>query len=242
MLRETSVGTEYFLTIISRARPDRVAPMSKMVGAATWIVTPEDYWQYKEAGAGAVEMTKGLSEARNLALELAFKQGYPCVQLDDDLKGAKFAYEGKGAPTEPYMAVEYLVERCLQTDLPLAGGQPTNNPYFARGGTKLFILGSAICVKPSSPRFDTRLWLKEDYDFTCQHIDVYGGALRIENLIFDFAHYTNKGGAVDSRSDKIEQRMIEYLMQKWPGWIHKHPTRQNEVLLRLPNSRRAILT
>lgn len=241
MVRKTPVGTEYFLTIISRARPDRVEPMSKMVGAATWVVTPEDYWDYRQQAVEAY-FTNGLSEARNLALEMAFDRGLPCVQLDDDLKGAKFAYSQKGVPTEPSRAIDALVERSAESDLKLTGGQPTNNPYFARGGTKLFILGSAMCIKPSSPRFDTNLWLKEDYDFTCQHIEEYGGALRVENLIFDFAHYTNSGGAVDSRSAKVEQRMISYLLQKWPGWIHKHPTRENEVLIRLPNSRRTVLS
>lgn len=241
MIRQTMTGEDYFLTVISRARPERVPEMSKLVGAATWIVTPEDVWRYQEQGV-QVESTNGLSEARNLALEMAFRRRMPCVQLDDDLKGAKFAYEGKGVPTEPSRCIDLLVERCVESDLMLAGGQPTNNPYFARGGTKLFILGSAICVKPSEPRFDTKLWLKEDYDFTCQHIALYGGALRVESLIFDFQHYTNAGGAVDNRNERVEQKMIEYLTKKWPGWIHPHPTRANEVLLRLPNSRRAVLS
>jgi len=242
MVRRTDTDTHYWLSIISKGRPDRVQPMSAMVGAATWYVPPDDAWQYERQGVAIGAPIWGLSQARNMALEDAFEQGLPCVQLDDDLKTAKFAYRGKGQATDPSLALAVLVERTVESDFMLGGGQPTNNPFFARGGTRLFILGSAICVKPNPLRFDTNLRLKEDYDYTCQHIQRYGGALRIESLIFDFAHYTNKGGAVDDRSEKLEEKMIEYLLEKWPGWIHRHSTRAHEVSLRVPKIERTVLS
>jgi hypothetical protein len=94
-----------------------------------------------------------------------------------------------------------------------------------------------ILVEPSTPRFDTNMKLKEDYAFTADHILTYGGVLRCNDIIPSFRHYTNKGGAVDSRNDTVEAEMCRYLKAKYPQMIRKHPTRKNEVLLRAPRKK-----
>jgi hypothetical protein len=84
--------------------------------------------------------------------------------------------------------------------------------------------------KPNEIRFDEQLTLKEDYDFTLQHIQKYG-TIRYQKYLFTFQHYSNKGGAVDIRNDKEEQKNIMILKSKWGDKIRLNPKRKNEILI-----------
>lgn len=234
----------YWLSIISARRPDNVAKMTKMLGSATWYTDPESVSSYEAHGV-TVRATLGLSAARNLAIQDAEKHDATCVQLDDDLKWMAFVREGKKLVSEnPHFVLANLVARLAESDFYLGGVSPTDNPYFTRKAvsTNLFVVGSCCAIKQGSGLwFDTNLRLKEDYDYTAQHIAKYGGVLRCDDLLASFSHYSNSGGAVDIRSDFEELTAIDYLLRKWPGWIKKHPRRRNEVLLRVPR-RREVLT
>jgi len=49
-----------------------------------------------------------------------------------------------------------------------------------------------------------RFVLKEDYDFTCQHIEYHGSAVRLNRLFVKALHRINPGGAVaDRNSSKV---------------------------------------
>ena len=87
-----------------------------------------------------------------------------------------------------------------------------------------------LFVKPHGIRFDTQLTLEEDYDFTLQHIQ-QAKVLRYQKYLFSFKHYSNKGGAVDIRNDKEEQKNIMILKSKWGDKIRLNPKRQNEILI-----------
>ena len=107
--------------------------------------------------------------------------------------------------------------------------------------TNLFVVGSCCAIKPGSGLyFDTNLKLKEDYDYTAQHIAKFGGVLRCDDLLASFSHYSNSGGAVDIRSDHEERLAIQLLKNKWPEWIKDHPRRRNEVLLRVTRKREVL--
>merc|ERR1712014_232892 len=69
-----------------------------------------------------------------------------------------------------------------------------------------FIMGDFFVSEPSDIRFDTRLDLKEDYDYTAAHLDKYGGVLRCNRLLVAAKHQTNSGGACSYRSTEREQR------------------------------------
>ena len=84
--------------------------------------------------------------------------------------------------------------------------------------------------KPNEIRFDEQLTLKEDYDFTLQHIQKYG-TVRYQKYLFTFQHYSNKGGAVDIRNDKEEQKNIMILKSKWGDKIRLNTKRKNEILI-----------
>ena len=73
--------------------------------------------------------------------------------------------------------------------------------------------------------------LKEDYDYTAQHLHEHGAVCRSNRILCLFEHYTNSGGAVDVRDDVREQFVIQLLHHKWPGAFRQHGTRgPNEVI------------
>ena len=115
------------------------------------------------------------------------------------------------------------------------GAYPTQNTGQAFGNdvfsTDLFVVGDFLVIDPKSkPRFDEGMTLKEDYDFTSQHLKKYGVVARSNRLIVIAKHYTNAGGAVEARNDEREQYNIAVLRHKWPGVFPQHATRGvNEV-------------
>jgi hypothetical protein len=111
---------------------------------------------------------------------------------------------------------------------------PTANTYFYRQAvsTHLFVVGDMILVSPTSLRFDEQLLLKEDYDYTCQHLNAYGAVARVNGVMAEFRHRSNPGGAVAYRSEALEAESIAYLRGKWGDWIRPNPRRPGEVLLK----------
>ncbi|KAJ1456691.1 hypothetical protein M885DRAFT_462980 [Pelagophyceae sp. CCMP2097] len=121
----------------------------------------------------------------------------------------------------------------------LGGGYPNTNYGLAAGCAPLakdcFIVGDFVVVdvERTTLRFDERIALKEDYDYTAQHLYEHGSVARSNRILAQFEHYKNAGGAVDARTDDLEQRSIAILRHKWPGAFPQHTTRgENEVRFR----------
>tara|TARA_R110002020_G_scaffold190290_1_gene389790 strand:+ start:9230 stop:9910 length:681 start_codon:yes stop_codon:yes gene_type:complete len=189
---------------------------------------------YEKVGCKNVFNTGNLMDSRNFALDHAFKNNNICVQLSDDIKKVilnKNFFEPKEIPLDE--AIKDIVKKFDKIKgVNLLGIPPTDNFFYAN---KLvienkFCIGDMIFIKPSSIRFDTQLTLKEDYDFTLQHIQ-QGKVLRYQKYLFSFRHYSNKGGAVDIRNNKEEQKNIMILKSKWGDKIRLNPKRKNEILI-----------
>lgn len=220
--------------VISRARPDNVASMRTHLPdvETTWVVPPEDELAYADAGADRILATVGLSAARNLALDDAFADGSTCVQLDDDLKKIETLDLDSRAtrPTTLAAAIHSINVVMDEIGARLGGASSTPNPYFVRRplSTKHFVIGSLSVVKPTDLRYSTRLRLKEDYDYTLRHIVTYGLVARVDPILPTFQHYSNPGGAVDSRSDEAEQHAIAELRADW-GHLVSRGRNINEI-------------
>jgi hypothetical protein len=97
-----------------------------------------------------------------------------------------------------------------------------------------FIIGDFIAVAPTPLRFDPALKLKEDLDYSIQHLQMYGQVGRLNTVLANWQHRTNLGGAVQYRTRAGEQEAIEHIQGKWPGWTRLNPRRENELLLVWP--------
>jgi len=210
----------------------------------TWYVDAASLEEYRNIGVEAVVGGK-LVPARNACLEEAAKQDKIAVELSDDIrewafyKGAegKFKLEeanevAKNAQklrVSPVAAARFLTAKMRAARVDgkrpyLAGVYPLGNVGQAFATAEVsnqhFILGDFFCVdRGSAVRFDERFILKEDYDFTCQHIDTHGSVMRSNRFILGVVHESNAGGACSERdtSGDRERKMISFLEERWPG-------------------------
>lgn len=223
------------ITIISARRPKSVAKMNEFAPNARWYVAKGDAESYLEAGAGNVIEAGSLCDSRNRALEDAFAENKACVQLSDDLtKLQQVDDELQLWDITLEEAVKAMAKICQGTGAKLAGVAPVANTFYYSPEkpvkTQHFIVGDMIYVEPSKPKFDTELKLKEDYDFTAQHIAMYDLVARCDFIFASFKHRTNAGGAVSYRTPEVEQESIARLKDKWGNAIRLNPRRENEIL------------
>lgn len=235
----TSIGA--VVTVISHNRPNNVPVLEKAIDCkATWFVGKGEGRDYTYEGASYVFESGGLVDSRNAALDYAWRHDLPCVMLEDDLKGFYLALDKKNKIRITFHdVVRYLKDSLEATRgmLYLAGCAPTLNTFFynplKRISLNHYIIGSLILVRPCDLWFDPQFRLKEDYDYTLQHIQHFGGVCRRNDILLDVKHYTNKGGAVEYRTDELERKTIRQLKGKWGNHIVDNPRRKNEVLLKV---------
>lgn len=235
----------YRICVISTARPHTVKNFNEIIGSlakiAHWYVKPGEKETYEKAGAKyVVEVEGGLMGARNRALDDAFEKDECCVQISDDIEGLYTVARqcGKNVRRQTDLATIINAIDAHMFNFPQAhlfGFPPTANPFYSSGRFLFnkFIVGDLFIVKPSKLRFDPRLTLKEDYDYCLQHTREHGITVRCEMFLAEFAHRTNKGGAVDYRTPEEEQKNIAYLKKKWGKVIKDNPRRDNEILLKI---------
>mmetsp|Transcript_14136 Transcript_14136/g.17077 ORF Transcript_14136/g.17077 Transcript_14136/m.17077 type:complete len:411 (+) Transcript_14136:93-1325(+) len=258
-LKVLDISDMYF-AVISSKRSKNVEDMEKALEGCnpTWIVGSGEVDAYKAQGASNVVEGGSLCASRNLALEKAFAENKPCVQLSDDLQQVCF-YHHKRDYIKPFVKPSSLTEankiaaqsdahavslaaaaRALEAHARsrnsyLAGTFPNGNAGQACAGEPIFeehfIVGDFIVVRPSIPRFDPNLTLKEDYDFTAQHLIKYEKVTRWNRVTLFANHYTNEGGAVAIRNTKREKQNIKYLRSKWPGVFLNSPRGPCEVVM-----------
>lgn len=228
------------LAIISHKRPENIEKMEEIVGNPErihWYVGKNDKKAYRSALGEVIEVGD-LCKSRNKAIQLANSEDKYCLQLSDDLKECGMV-SSSGQLNKPNFTeiIKEMFKILSTTPLYLAGVAPTANLFFYNPlkpiGLKHFILGDMMLIKRNKLKFDEKLSLKEDYDYTLQHIKTYGGVLRLNYILPSFKHRVNKGGAVDIRTDEKEQQAIQYLKNKWGSCIRDNPRRKNEILLKI---------
>ena len=136
----------------------------------------------------------------------------------------------------PGAAAQYIDYQSKQTNSKLGGTYPCGNAgqgcAMAPVAAEHFVVGDFFVSQPSATcRFDEELTLKEDYDFTCQHIHLYGRVARCNRLTLLAEHYVNEGGAVSIRNATEEKKNIKRLRSKWPGVFLGSPRGDSEVRL-----------
>lgn len=228
---------EYRTFIISHKRPHTVPHIEAIVGKCTWLVGDGELKDYEEYGATSVVETGKLIPSRNAALSYCEDENLFCVQISDDLQNLKYYKSVASEKAEPIsfdFAVTRLIAQLRASDAYLGGVAPTTNRFFLSRvfSNDTFIVGDFIVVRPTPLRFDERMTLKEDYDYTLQHLVKYGRVFRDNMVMAEFKHRTNKGGAVDYRTSELEKENINYLKMKWGKLIVDNPKRKDEVLLK----------
>lgn len=230
--------------VVSKGRPRNVPAMEAMLDellCVAWIVPEDEVGEYQYAGARCViGEDGGLAAQRNVALDLAFADNRPCVQLDDDLKPwphsqpIRFTYDGKTTrPMSVVEAITFVGISMDETGALLGGIAPTTNLFFySRPVTSAFCPACFTVTLPNPIRFDTALPLKEDYDYTLQHLTAHGSVARCNGVMANFGRYSRSGGCSTFRTPEVEAEACRVLLERWPGHLRPNPRRPNELLLK----------
>jgi len=230
---------KYIITCISHNRHENIEGFLEKVGSKEvvfFVKDKTDKENYLKNGAKEVVVSGSLMDSRNSSLEYCFSRGKICIQLSDDLEKI-MTNDFTGKRTHEYVNVlgvlSSVLDNFISSKYYFAGFPPTNNPFFAlkEFEENKFIVGDFIIIKPNKLRFDDKLKLKEDYDYTLQHIKELNGCVRYGAFLNSFKHYSNKGGAVDYRTTILEQETIKFLQDKWGECIKLNTKRENEILL-----------
>jgi RecJ-like exonuclease len=225
----------YNIYVISAGRYANLPFTDKQKEEYIFCVKTGEKDLYHQNGCKTVLETGKLIPSRNAAIDHAQKNNKLCIQISDDIKKVipnKNFLEIKD--TELQEVIDYNLSVMERFKATLVGIPPTSNSYFAKSLYTLntFIIGDFFIVKPTDIRFDNNLTLKEDYDFTLQHISRGAKVIRTSKYLIDYAHYKNKGGAVSYRNKTEELKNIEYLLNKWGNDIIRlNPKRNLEILL-----------
>ena len=88
------------------------------------------------------------------------------------------------------------------------------------------ISGSFMGFLNNELRFDERIPLKEDYDYSIQNCNIYRKVLRINNAYMVKKDHANKGGCAGYRTIEREKEQLKLLQKKWGNKIVKTDVRQ----------------
>jgi len=181
--------------------------------------------------------TKGITPARNAIINY-FKDDERIMMLDDDIED--FRVMKIVDLKKVLFSIDNLKEFFLQgfalcdkLGYKLWGVQMCSVGTFMtrKLNNDKFIIGTAMGIINRHLTFDEGLKLKEDYDYTMQHIKEYGGALRFNFVTVKAGHYSNKGGCVDYRTEQLESDACEVLLNRYPGKIIRNKLRKNEIII-----------
>ena len=253
MLNEQLPEGRFHMAVISTKRPQRVAPMLELLGhtAATWYVSEGEEADYIAAGL-SWDRVRGcrhnISAARNEALKDARSHDACSIQTSDDLKAVK--------RIEPYQtglvkvtrisledAIMELLNAASRTRMVYGGVALTTNIQNYTGtniALNKFVACDLIYAARSCSFFDENVALKEDYDMTLQAILTHGGVFRCDNVLCEFPHRDNKGGANTYRTSEAELAVTKKMFMKWGDLIKVHPRREGQILLNYPKIKRLL--
>lgn len=228
------------IAVISHKRPHSIHQTKHLLQGAwpvVWIVGKGERKAYRDQGADAVVEGGGLCQSRNLAIQIAKAKHFQyVVEISDDLKNIRHL---RGGAMSVEQASTALIKAMTATGLKFAGAYPVANDGWAEKCQPFsfhnFVVGDFIVIDTTSPvRFDERLRVKEDYDFTMAHIKLHGGSVRANHLLVKAAHRTNTGGACSADRSVKERHAISLLKHKWGAAIRNNPRRALEVVIHIP--------
>lgn len=202
-------------------------------------VDEREYNEYVQANKGFEEniikcpigVQGNISRVRNYIIDTEFNNGVDVVCIiDDDMKSIEafepsddnnFGYVRKKLEADRFLGfIEFYTNICEQMGFKLWGINCNSDALSYRQYTPFcttsFIGAPFSChLKGSEPRYDERIPLKEDYDYTLKHMLKYRGALRVQKYHYNCKQSQQSGGCAMYRSILREKEQFELLQKKW---------------------------
>ena len=221
----------YEIAIPSYKRPTN-CKTAKMLTRAVIYVHEFEVEEYKKNYKNKIVaipddlQKKGMATIRNFILDNA--ESDHILMIDDDLNG--FGYHEsdeymKMKEKEIYAFIEMGFRMCEGMETVLWGVNLTQDRKFYRESSPLslsaVILGPFMGIIRTELRFDERLGLKEDYDYSLMVLNKYRRILRMNKYHYISDHIKVVGGCATYRTAEIEEKPAEALQRKWGRRIVK---------------------
>jgi hypothetical protein len=208
------------------------------------IVCPERevdlYKKYHDQVLGVDDSIKGITRTRNWILENNKDNWH--IQVDDDATSFHMYEKAKLYKfIDPKRIHRILMNQfnvCEEWGFKAWGFALASDYKFYREYSPFStqgVIGANILGIIDNPiRFDERLKVKEDYDYSMQHIAKYGGVLRYMKYGIDVVHLTNEGGCVSYRTKDVEMDAYNTLLKKWGKRVVKLQDNKNFCKMKSP--------
>lgn len=179
------------------------------------------------------EIKGNIARVRNYILKNYIKD--KGLIIDDDIEYLKFWSKEKDLPKiKDIEDIEQFIEEgfkmceefgCRLWGVNIIGDKGSYREYTPFSLTNT-ISGSFMGFLDNELKFDERLPLKEDYDYSIQNCNKYRKLLRLNYAFMVKKDHGNKGGCADYRTMNREMEQLKLLQKKWGIKIVKNDTTQ----------------
>lgn len=221
------------VAIPSKGRPTRVKSQKVIPSARVFVpaVEAESYRRYGVANVVPVpDSVAGITRTRNWILENT--RDPHVVFMDDDVKSSgwfelypengKLRHLPESAWLPEFKKLFAIAEQIgyrvwgVGTDGALRNCYPYK-PFLFHS----YVTGSCMGIVNRGLRFDETFPVKEDYELCLRCIRDDGGVLAARYLFFSTNHWSDKGGCREYRTQEMEERAVNELMTRYPGFIRR---------------------
>lgn len=201
------------------------------------------YREHHGEVVGVPDSVKGITATRNHILDYAKDRGIKrIVQVDDDAYMWVYFQNRQRVDLPDHKKLGLLTNffdmaEAMGTNL--FGFQVSSDPKFYREYSPFsltsVVVGNLMGIIDDGQRFDERLKLKEDYDFSLQTLYRHRRILRGNRYSWRVEHHDTDGGCKSYRSMSAELEAIEILQAKWGDKIvQRHKKKPYEITVRCP--------
>lgn len=204
----------------------------------------EQYSQHHPQVIGVPDEVKGITPTRNFILDYCEEHGIGWnLQVDDDALYWSYFEGGVGTPGIPLpddrklgLLVNYFT-MCEEMGTNLFGFNVSGDKKFYREYSPFSLLsvvvGNLMGIVVDDQRFDERLKVKEDYDFSLQSLYRHRRIIRSNKYVWRVEHHDTEGGCKSYRTLQVEKDAIEVLRKKWGKGIVRPHFRKDEFEIRV---------
>jgi len=223
----------------SYRRPKRIETFDYLPGIRVYVA-PEELDAYratyptKDVVACPPGVQGNLCRVRNHIIDCELVQGDAdvLVIIDDDFHGLAYWEQKRRVelPSEEFLAfVEKYTILARELGAFLWGVNLTSDKQLYREytpfSTVAYIGGPFQAIRRGCElRYDERMPLKEDYDFSLQHLNRYRCVVRVNHAYYLVRQSEQAGGCATYRNFEREKAQFEILRRKWGSEIVHNDT------------------
>lgn len=212
----------------SYRRPTAVDTLKYLPSCRVYVSRDEEA-AYREGNPGAdivaVDPRRqgNLCRIRNHILDCEMGPGRAVLIIDDDLQGIwrweRLVRRRLETEEEVFAFLRRYTALCIEWGCPAWGVNVNSDGQVYREQTPFSLrsyVGGPFMVHVShSLRYDERLPLKEDYDFTLQMLNKYRRVLRVNAFYYLTLQMAQVGGCAEYRNAETEMEQLALLQKKW---------------------------